>query len=842
MVCTFSSFARSQEDVEEYSFTIKDITTQHPLDHATCRVFTKDEKFYQYAISDDKGCFSIEIKNDDILEFSCLGYETKKLLTSVFLSNIINEILLEPTSIELREIIVNAPPIRAHNDTISYNVKSFVKPGDVHLEDVLKKLPGIKVSENGSVSYQGKAISKFYIEGKDLLGTSYNQATRNMPVDAVVTVEVLENHQPIKILNGHQFSDKAALNIKIGDNHKLSPFGELKASIGGCPTKWDNSLFLTQIMGKSQLLVSAKMNNIGSDLSEETQEHIDITDLDAFEPLPSSVLSPLDINEVIPKSRFIHNKSYSSGVNLLIGLSKESNLRCNVLYYNDHSSSTKLSSISYGGEVPISYNEDLSMKSNSCSILPIVRYELNNNKAYVSNEFKYSLTHTKLPTEITSNQALISQGVSSRPVYIQNYFSSAFTIGHQIFQVKSFLRYLHRNEYLNCLGDSANKYDVSENLSLKSFVNKNNISTSVALFGNTLDISADIYYNSSFYIYRKTIRQSNLKAQISPTYLISLGSERSICFGIPFALFDTKIGANNKKCLSFLPSVIFRYQINDKWNTNINALYSVDNATTGFYSPFTLRTNYRTEYVPSDKIFFNKGYRTSLRIAYRNLATMLFSNLSISYSSNKREYIFDYNYTDKLTQVSVESEKNDYSSLLVNGALDKTFIDAGISLKTEINYTLTTYLISQSHIKLINNSNILGLNLNLNFQKLKRMRCMLGTTGTLYWEKNNLYDSEVLKTLILHATVYIFPIKDLTAKLKYQEYINEISYSKYKSYGIFDFEMNYKLNKRWELKASMLNLLNTKSFSITQDNGINTFSSTLPLRGREFLIGAIWRF
>ncbi|WP_242403133.1 hypothetical protein [Prevotella scopos] len=89
-----------------------------------------------------------------------------------------------------------------------YNVSSFLQKGDRHLEDILKKLPGVKVAENGSVSYQGRAINRFYIEGQDLMGNNYNQATRNMPITAVRNVEVLENHQPVKMLRGRKHQSR----------------------------------------------------------------------------------------------------------------------------------------------------------------------------------------------------------------------------------------------------------------------------------------------------------------------------------------------------------------------------------------------------------------------------------------------------------------------------------------------------------------------------------------------------------------------------------------------------------------------------------------------------------
>lgn len=69
-------------------------------------------------------------------------------------------------------------------------------------------MPGISVSNDGRISYQGEAISKFYIEGQDLLGGNYNQATANLPVEAVTNVEVLEHNQNVKVLKGKVLEKK----------------------------------------------------------------------------------------------------------------------------------------------------------------------------------------------------------------------------------------------------------------------------------------------------------------------------------------------------------------------------------------------------------------------------------------------------------------------------------------------------------------------------------------------------------------------------------------------------------------------------------------------------------
>lgn len=76
-------------------------------------------------------------------------------------------------------------------------------------------MPGIDVDESGRITYQGKAINKLNIEGLDLMGNRYNQATRNMPAEAVAQVQVMENNQPIKARQGKVNNDRATLNLKL---------------------------------------------------------------------------------------------------------------------------------------------------------------------------------------------------------------------------------------------------------------------------------------------------------------------------------------------------------------------------------------------------------------------------------------------------------------------------------------------------------------------------------------------------------------------------------------------------------------------------------------------------
>ena len=61
-------------------------------------------------------------------------------------------------------------------------------------------LPGIEVALTVSIKYNGKPINKYYIEGLDLLEDRYGIANNNIPAETVDKVQVLENHQPIRVL------------------------------------------------------------------------------------------------------------------------------------------------------------------------------------------------------------------------------------------------------------------------------------------------------------------------------------------------------------------------------------------------------------------------------------------------------------------------------------------------------------------------------------------------------------------------------------------------------------------------------------------------------------------
>lgn len=104
-------------------------------------------------------------------------------------------IVLKPGASMLDEVVVTgAPPVRIAEDTIEYRASDFkLKPGAV-MEDLVKRLDGVEVDKDGNVTAQGKAVTRVRMNGKDFFGGDVKTATKNIPVDAIDKIQVIDDY------------------------------------------------------------------------------------------------------------------------------------------------------------------------------------------------------------------------------------------------------------------------------------------------------------------------------------------------------------------------------------------------------------------------------------------------------------------------------------------------------------------------------------------------------------------------------------------------------------------------------------------------------------------------
>lgn len=230
-----------------------------------------------FATTDREGRFSLSLKQQaDSVTFRCLGYEPLTLHVSADFS----DVRLNPEATRLKDVIVEAPDIYARGDTLVFNVERYANAKDNAIIDVIRRLPGIKVEEDGTIKYQGKPISKFYLDGNDFIGGRYGLAAGNISHKDVKSVEVLENHQPVKALEGIEFPDEAGINLKLKDDARGRWAGVAGAGAGMTPFLYTGSLFAMRLAPKIQNMFTLKADNTGWNPADEIRDH----DLDMMFP------------------------------------------------------------------------------------------------------------------------------------------------------------------------------------------------------------------------------------------------------------------------------------------------------------------------------------------------------------------------------------------------------------------------------------------------------------------------------------------------------------------------------------------------------------------------------
>ncbi len=243
---------------------VKDAVTEEPVVGAIVKAMET------FTSTDRNGRFSLLPKaGADSVSFRCMGYETLTLPVSADLT----EVRLNQKATQLNDVIVEAPDIYAKGDTLVFNVARYANATDNAIIDVIKRLPGIKVKDDGTIEYQGKPINKFYLDGNDFIGGQYGLATNNISYKDVKSVEVMENHQPIKALDGIEFPEEAGINLKLKEDARNRWAGVAQAASGVQPFLYDGSLFTMRIAPNIQNMFTLKADNTGWNPANEIRDH-----------------------------------------------------------------------------------------------------------------------------------------------------------------------------------------------------------------------------------------------------------------------------------------------------------------------------------------------------------------------------------------------------------------------------------------------------------------------------------------------------------------------------------------------------------------------------------------
>lgn len=246
------------------------------LPMATVKLLSVKDSAIVVANAEGRFIFPSVMVNQFSLVVSSLGYQAVKRRYTLIPGSTIAEldpVILKNDTISLKGVTVTGAAVRIKEDTVEYNAAAYKVRLGAAIEDALKKMPGLEVARDGSISAQGKQVSKVQLNGKDYMAGDVKSLTRNLPADLVQNVQVIDDHGEQAKLTGVKTGESQKvlnINIRKDKNHGYFVQGTAGGGRDAIPRaeagRYASSANLFNFRDKRQITVSGELNNTNNSL------------------------------------------------------------------------------------------------------------------------------------------------------------------------------------------------------------------------------------------------------------------------------------------------------------------------------------------------------------------------------------------------------------------------------------------------------------------------------------------------------------------------------------------------------------------------------------------------
>lgn len=825
-------------------------------------------KTLTFTSTNAKGEYALEVKSAPMGEvtllFNHISYEKESERVTLKERVAKVDMLLTPKAVSLKEVTVRPDPLRQKGDTLSHNLASFLGKGDVTLEDGLKRLPGVDVSKNGGISYMGKPISQFNIEGMDLLGGKYNLATRNIPVDYVTNVEIVRNHHSRRVEKDVP-SNEVSMNIKLSNKAKFKPFGQEEVGAGYMEDGNDKLQALLGLTGmmftnKFQTTCSVKAGNYKGFARTDMYDHFGGSDVSTC---ATSLFGGFD-GGAPPQGQYLYQRNGMATVNGILRTDSFTTMKVNADYsYHraTHDISQRTTYLVNGGDY-VTVSEQTSPMTKIHLPKLSVNYLKNADRVYLSETFVLKGKFEQNEGNVVANGSLVEQRRKT----------STFEVGNEFFWMgrteKGARRHVHANV----------SFKRTPTLRL-SFVSDGNG------YGQTARSSTlSVNVGSSFQIPIGSSFRLNLPVSVSAMY-DDLETERCGEFGIRNSgvgdLKSPPTDRNDVRGWAFTPTLNPGFEIHSK-NRRFYLSAGIGAALKGLYynklnyTKPVLNPSMGIDYTFSanSKLSFSTGYTTSIgdmmtlltepmQVDYRSVRTSsgIIGESSIWRTSGEWKWQLPMQYfTLSLAATHSEGKRNTLTSQSVSGidvsstallrdshsrstsfsvAASKNIPSLFAKLGANGRYSFGSdeQAVNESVVDTRTNSYALHGNATVTPVPWLELRYDInyGWSRSRYSEKSNTTTSRSHS-----GAVHIFPIASLDLSLDYEHVRRQLTADQYKRMSLFNASAQYK-RKRLVLRLELDNLLNQRRYAYTLFNGVNTYTYDYTLCGRTVVLRATFK-
>lgn len=834
------------------------------IENASVVVYDKDENIIVYERTDVKGIVELRFEKKNLagmkIEITSLGFLKKELELNL---DALNESSFTVKMLEdievLKEVVIQSDQkIRIDQDTTFIKVDKFVNKTEQTLEDVLKKLPGIKIEIDGTIKAHGRAIDKLLVDGEDVFDKNYKLLSKNLDAKVLDEVQILDNFEDNPILKKLSDSDKVALNIKFKKGFTNVWFGNIAVGLG-TKNRFKESLNLGLLRKKIKFFYFADYNNIGeksTNLILNNQESIDFSDFNNRVVKKAKTLYSINSNDNNPfiASQSLFNKALLNSLSANTRITKKIKLRAVGYFLNDVQQQNSNAFTAYNIEPnPINISEKNVYTSNKT--LASTELELKylaNSKSYFTNYFSYQNNPDRVLNNLVFNQNLIDENLKNKNESFDNHFQNTYSLSNNAILSNYFYfgtsklmqNATIKSDLLNDFLENENGQNVLQQAdnSLSYFghkiafiVKKNNLISNFTLhFENSNELFKSVLSNPEnevFLMNDTGFKQNTISFYQNHKFFIT----KQIQITSKFNVSNNSI--NNQNFFLLNPSLDFDFSMKRLGSLSMKLDYNSKLPDTNILSPNNQLSSYRS---------FTKGTDDIKRIYGHSFSVNYSLFKTIKRFSVEASFLF----------FKTASTYNTENTLSQNFNQNSYFIGKG-GQNTMAGFGLTNYFRKlKLATKIETDQNWFKNPLKINSDSIELISNYFGSykiSGTTFFKKFINFDFGY------NYNVFQSGFKSNVSKGKNSDYyvtvnhifneiwISELKYNFYnidsKDYTFINASLSY-LPRESHFSYSLLlnNLANENTYSTQSISSYSYFKTTIDLVPRYLLFSTKYRF
>jgi hypothetical protein len=765
IIISFHSFSQ----IIAVSGNVQDSISKIPVKYSTVTALRiKDLVLIKMTQTNEKGYFllnNIHHVNPIQIIISAMGYNDKLIYIPMNTLNKVidfDTILLSPKILQLDEVAIYAikNAVYYNHDTLNFTADSFKVRQNANVEDLLKKLPGIKVNNQGKITSQGSVIDKVLVDGDEFFGNDATIATRNLIANGIESIQVYEKKDDTNFKKDGE--NLKIINLKLKESAKNGGFGKVTGA-SDFKKFYEGTAFANRFKHVEKSAIFLAGGNTPNSIYRENEiyknainENISNDELTNDEDWNST-------NNEQQKEGI--SKIFNSGVYYSNKLGEKNKIGFNYAYANNpikilrsEKSQFILKDTNYTttNEYSIfqkSENHNIDLKINH-KIDSLTEFDIEPKFTLISvsdnnyQETKFISSNNDLTSKTDINNTTNSTNNTSNTNFI---FRRKFNKSGRLLRI-NYNAIIHDTKSKGTLKSNNIYFDL---LKSNDSINQQKINNGGARTNNVIlfyreptskNTYLEFYYNYNYYTgtqSKQTNKYINGEYSLSDSLLTNTFKSKKILndFGLKYIheknrqLFD--IGArfrhlsiNNINVITqnqvkqsvnkILPYLDYRYSFNENSHFNFNYSSSSDQPTIAILQPVNDNSNPNHIIVGNPNLLptFNQTFNISFDKFNDSTGKFLYSNLSISPINNDFATYVIYDSLGRTIEKTINTNGNYNSNFAINAGFP--FFSHKLELAPNINlayFKNTNYINNQKNISTISTANS-GLNFIITLEAL----------------------------------------------------------------------------------------------------------------------------